>query len=113
MKMAMMNGTVRDAELTISCGCGRCPFDLRTTGYLTSKEDPMFEGTKCGWHEQIRGRYGYIYLSGHDNKGPILACDIGDRSDSFRERLGWATYVRKFRLSKLDYYANAIGAKRK
>ena len=83
-----------------TCKCEPCPFDIRTLGYPTCKEDPAFEGTHCLWHEQIRGSKGCIYPSGGTEDDPLFAID----NDGFPIEFG---------LKELPFYAKKIGAKRK
>lgn len=80
------------------CQCEPCPFDLRSRGYLTCKEDPYFEGTQCLWHEQIRGSKGTIVVSGGTPEEPIFCAVLTDgRQHSFG-------------LDKFRNFAKRIGA---
>lgn len=85
--------------MSIDCRCGPCPFDIRTLGYMTAKEDPAFEGTHCLWHEVIPGRSLSICVAGGTPISPIFALDND----------GTMTH---FGLDKVEFYAKEIGAKR-
>ena len=81
------------------CMCEPCPFDIRSRGYATSKEDPYFEGTQCLWHEQVRGKSGTICVSGGTAENPQFVAVIRDRQY-------------KFGLDEFNDYAKKIGAKK-
>lgn len=89
--------------MSIECKCEPCPFNIRSLGYETAKEDPAFEGTKCLWHEHIVGRKGFIFLSGGTSATPLFIASDKD-----------GVYIKKdFGLSEIRSQAKAIGAKRR
>lgn len=86
--------------MAIECRCEPCPFDIRTLGYSTAKEDPAFEGTQCLWHEHIVGRGGYIYCSGGTSEDPLFVSQDKD-GHNIKEN---------FSLSEIRRQANKIKA---
>jgi hypothetical protein len=96
----------------VDCKCEPCPFDIRQTKYVTRKEDPAFEGTRCLWHEVIEGARGSICVSGKDSNGVLFYCDLSELTPKRLRGAGLSGMNQcEFRLSELDNYANLIGAK--
>lgn len=107
-----------------TCKCEPCPFDIRTLGYPTCKEDAAFEGTQCKWHEQIRGSVKRVdrqwFVAGGADKASrkdfvkasaIFVCGGTPEDPMFSLDNEGIPIV--FGLKELPFYAKKIGAKRK
>lgn len=101
--------------MSIECRCEPCPVNIRKYGYPTCKEDTVFEGTQCGWHEQIRGKRRSIECNGkkyNRSEGPLSIFVSGGSENEPKFAIDNDGILLQFEEFELHKVAKLIGAKR-